>query len=238
MLDTKHKQIGNTCLLSNYAVCCNYFTNINTNDYFYDYFLEFIYDFVNANDFFRSIYLDNFYKDPEFSREFNNKFKRFCLDFLHYLIDDLELELFMLVYSSIFVYHFHQRTYTGYIPYDVSQENNLEGYMFIKLLHENINQISYVDSRNTVRLNYFIKNDDGKFKTNDLNIVVGEELIEHMRNNEVLINGFNEMHSFTIYCNSDDQLFYRHNTNDPDNDIQLDESCINSYNPILIYSRI
>ena len=237
-LDSNHRQIGNTCLLSNYAVCCNYFTSIGISEYFLDYFNEFELDFSDPNTFFSSQYLIGFlYSDPEFAMSYNTYFVDFLKDYKQYLVDH-QIENFMTKESSIFVYQFHQRTFPGHIPYNYSQASSLDGYTFIKLLHNNINQISFNASRRKINLTFLAKNERGLFKDNELGICRDSELVAYLINNDVLINAFKDMHSYTIYCNSIDRLFYSHNTNDPANDIALGNNWTSDFNPFLIYKEI
>ena len=65
-LDSTHIQYGNSCLLSNYAVCCNYFTQIAVPDYFYDYLNEFESDFNDSVNFLTVPYVNMFLNDRLF----------------------------------------------------------------------------------------------------------------------------------------------------------------------------
>ena len=50
-IDISHQTYWMTCLMSNYAVCCNYFTRKDIGVYFKDYFKEFKDDFINPTSF-------------------------------------------------------------------------------------------------------------------------------------------------------------------------------------------
>ena len=238
-IDTSHSTYWNTCLMSNYGVCCSYFTKKDVNVFFEDYFKEFDAEFLNPAQTFNNQYLMRF-NLPAFAIHYNSGFANFILDYQRYKSNVVDIRHIMNNYASIFTMHYHLKTYTGFIPYNKDQGTDIGGYPIIKILHENISQVHFSECRNMVRIVNLSKDKNGDISNNVLGINNVQELITYMENNEVLLNAFNNSisHSLTIYCDSVTKTFYEHNTNTPANDTPLQSNWINAFGDILLYERI
>lgn len=236
-INITHKTYWNTCMMSNYAVCCNYFTGKDVDTYFDDYFLEFEKDFANPLSFFGAKSKNNSLHS-EFATHYNSQFKDFIKDYKEYLSGRIDISIIMEEYGSVFTYHFHLRTQPNYIPYKKDQSKEEGGYQFLKLLHDNIDQPNFKESREKVNV-FFIERiqTGGCFRQNDLGFLDSDELVEYVRNEEVLINAYdsNHSHSLTIYCDLNTKSFFVHNTNEPNDDKLLPDYWVNSYDNFLIY---
>jgi hypothetical protein len=236
-LDLVSRQYENSCLFFNYAICCKYFTNREVDSYFRDYFNEFLDDFHEPSSFFNSPYLDSFLHNSSFKDVFNNGFNKFTSSFLDYIFHNIKLDLFLAQYSMVFVSQLHQRTYKGYIPYGSPQNENLEGYTFLKLLHQHIQQPIFMEAHNIIGLEKLSRKSDGSYQENELNIKSDDEFLEYFQTNEVLINAYKAGHSYTMYGDISTGLLYSHNTEDPTNDRVLETNWLENYNPFLFFFK-
>ena len=239
-LNTTHQTYWMTCLFSNYAVCCSYFTQKNVSVFFEDYFKEFEKDFADPKTFFNNKYIGGFLNEQMFAQHYFNQFSQYLYDYQNYINGQIDIDYFMKKYAPIFTVQFHIRTYSGFIPYLTNQTTDLGGYPFIKLLHDNIFQTNIIECRNHVRVISTSKDENDILTENDLKLTTGNELIEYMKNEDMLINAYDTVndHSLTVYCDLNTKLFFVHNTNDPSNDKSQDENWVDSYRHFLIYKRI
>ena len=152
-----------------------------------------------------------------FAIHYHTQFNSFLKEFQNYLSGNVDINYIMSRYASIFTIQFHIRTYQDFIPYTTNQSSSIQGYPFIKLLHDNINQPNFIECRNNVSVISVTKNKNSIFSMNNLGIKKDNDFLEYMKNNEVIINAFDskESHSLTVYCDSNTNSFFVHNTNDP-----------------------
>jgi len=234
-LDKIHSTYSDTCLMSNYAVCCNYFTGIDINDYFADYISEFDDDFSDPTNFFNNPYLQRILTLKGFSSHYNSSFQNFLIDYNQYKSSNSTIGLIMNNYGSIFTAHYHVSTYNGYIPYNADPGMDIGGFPFVKLLHDNVSQQSFIQSRKLVEVINLTKNEHGIFPKNNLGIVDTKGLMYYIKKNPVIINAFKSQHSYTIYYDLQSHSFWVHDTNSPMIDIPISGNWLSNYGDILLY---
>lgn len=212
-INNVHKQYFNSCLLSNYAVACNYYTNIEIEQFFIDYLKKYKSDFLdlkifNCSNNSMSI-MSNEFKSIIDSNFEISKTKRFIKTYEIYLYDHLI------------------KTCQNNKPYP------FHGLEFIEYLHVTCAEMSFSDSRDKINLYYYRFNEDdnvllyfeyGSNKPKDkLNKIT---LNNEIQNKECILNIYsnitNELfkngHSHTIYCDKGSNNIFLHDTNLPNSD--------------------
>lgn len=234
-IDKQHKQYDDTCLLSNYAICCNYLTNIPTLCFFEDYFKEFDSDFSDPSQ------IINNERISRSNNEYKSLLQGFIIDYNIYKTNKCDINYLMNKYAIIFVLHLHLKTYKGFIPYG-NYSNDLTGFDFLELIHNNIKKQNFVNCKNAIdfiRINY---DKEKKILTNncfELNSI--EDLNHFLQNHEALINVYDDMrrHSYTIYYDSTLNEFCEHDTNFPNriNELNANWFCNYTFNKIILYNK-
>jgi len=237
-IDKSHQQYWNTCLFSNYAVCCNYFTGVDIKYYFEDYLREFEDDFKNPHLFF------NFYNktDPNKKKLSTQDIdlNLYLSDYTKYVSKLIDINFLRNDNNAkVFTYQFHIRTYEKFIPYNQPQIQ-IGGYKFLKLLHDNINQKEFIDVKSKINVFEIGTCSPEILQNNVLGFANTEQLKNYMKSNEVLVNAMykteNGVHSVTIYYNSNS--FWLHDTNTPTVDQKLHDTWTKSVCEFLIFTRI
>ena len=230
-INNTHKQFHDSCLLSNYAVACNYFTRIEVENYFMDYLKEFEDDFMNLTIFHNP-------KNNQYIRDNIGDYNRFQIDIKnmknHFLcvahknFDLTETIEFLRIYSTIIVFHLHTICVSSGCNFT---KNNIPGLEFIQKFHSYSEQINISNSREIIDTQlYNFKNENNKMQLND-------EINDELHNKECVINvftnhsnnGFLNMHSYTIYKDIKTKKIYIHDTNRPDRDSEVSEKWISNF---------
>lgn len=236
-IDKSHIQYWNTCLFSNYAVCCNYFIGIDIKSYFEDYLQEFEDDFSNPLIFFNDYKTTDPYqlKLPTQDIDLN----LYLTDYIGYISKLIDIDFLRNDNNGkFFTYQFHIRTYENFIPFNQPQIQ-IGGYKFLKLLHDNIDQQNFIDTRSKINVFEIGISSPEILQNNVLGFANTDQLKDYMKSNEVLVNAMyktgNNVHSVTIYYTSNS--FWLHDTNTPFDDKKIDDTWTKSVCEFLIFTR-
>ncbi|MCB2222128.1 MAG: hypothetical protein KQI35_17225 [Bacteroidetes bacterium] len=223
-IENSHKQFYNSCLLSNYAIACNYFTKIPVLNFFVDYFEEFDYDFSDPITYFDNPRVNNFLITA-FGVHFFSNFNAFIKDYASYKAKNISIADLLSRYGPIFHTHFIMKSYKGMTLPNEVLKSDITGYSLILKLHDNIDKPAFLKSRNTCNIHFLgeknkiiSSKNSTLFASNNIS-----ELYMYLTINPALINIFDTkiQHSLTIYCEEGTKQFILRDTNVPNHKFYL-----------------